>query len=88
VNTTSPLRDRVRAQLVGGAEKVTEGLRKGLADASIRPHVDIGEAVTDITATAFGIAFEWIVVSGEHDLGSELTSVRARIIRDSGRQGR
>lgn len=86
VKTTSPLRDRVRAQLVGGAAKVEEGLRKGVEDGSIRADINVGEAVTDITAAAFGIAFQWIVVSDGHDLGSELTSVRARIIRDYGHQ--
>lgn len=84
VKTTSPLRDRVRTQLVGGADKVREGLRKGVIDRSIRPDISIDRAVNDITSTVFGIAFQWVVVTGGHDLENELNDVRARIIRDYG----
>lgn len=85
VKTTSPLRDRVQAQLVGGADKVRDGLRKGLGDGSIRADTDIDQAVNDITSAVFGIAFQWVVVTGGHDLEQELNDVRARIIRDYGR---
>jgi AcrR family transcriptional regulator len=84
VKTTSPLRDRVRRELEGGAAKVEIGLRNGIEDGSVRPDVDIGPAVQDITAAVFGIAFQWVVVSDAHELKSELDSVRVRIIRDYG----
>jgi len=86
VKTTSPLRERVRAQLVSGADKVREGLRKGLEDGSIRADTEIVQATTDITSAVFGIAFQWVVVPGCHDLRQELNDVRARIIRDYGRR--
>jgi AcrR family transcriptional regulator len=84
VKTTSPLRDRVQAQLIGGADKVRDGLRKGLGDGSIRAGIDVDQAVNDITSAVFGIAFQWVVVTGGHDLARELNGVRARIIRDYG----
>ena len=81
--TTSPLRDNVRTQLTGGAVKVESGLRNGIADGSIRKDVDIEQAVNDITAVVFGLAFQWVVVPG-HDLERELHQTRARITRDYG----
>ena len=81
--TTSPLRDNVRTQLTGGAVKVESGLRNGIADGSIRKDVDIEQAVNDITAAVFGLAFQWVVVPG-HDLERELHQTRARITRDYG----
>jgi AcrR family transcriptional regulator len=82
--TTSPLRRRVRAQLKSGAVKVEAGLRNGISDGSIRPDIDIGPAVKDITSAVFGIAFQWVVLPEAHELEDELNSVRARIIRDYG----
>ena len=82
--TTSPLRRRVRAQLKSGAVKVEAGLRNGIKDGSVRPDVDIGSAVRDITAAVFGIAFQWVVKPEAHELEAELDSVRARLIREYG----
>lgn len=84
VKTTSPLRGRVRAQLQSGAVKVEAGLRNGTKDGSIRPDVDIEPAVKDITAAVFGIAFQWVVVPGDHELEDELNVVRERITREYG----
>jgi AcrR family transcriptional regulator len=84
VKTTSPLRQRARTQLKSGAAKVQAGLRNGMEDGSIRPDVDIESAVKDITASVFGIAFQWVVVGEDHELEDELNSVRARIIRNYG----
>jgi AcrR family transcriptional regulator len=88
VKTTSPLRDRVRAQLDSGAAKVEAGLRNGIDDGSVRADVDIRPAVTDITAAVFGIAFQWVVLPDSHELGDEIKHVRARVIRDYGRRPR
>ena len=85
VKTTSPLRDKVRAQLVAGADKVRAGLRKGLDDGSIRAGIDVDQTVNDITSAVFGIAFQWVVVPDGHDLERELAEVRTRVIRDYGR---
>ncbi|MGX9790584.1 TetR/AcrR family transcriptional regulator [Mycobacterium sp. MMS18-G62] len=84
VKTTSPLRERVRSQLQGGAVKVEVGLRNGIDDGSVRPDVDIEPAVRDITSAVFGIAYQWVVISEEHDLKVELDCMRARLIRDYG----
>jgi AcrR family transcriptional regulator len=84
VKTTSPLRHRTRLQLKSGAAKVEAGLRNGIEDGTIRPDVDIEPAVKDITASVFGIAFQWVVMPEDHDLQGELNSVRKRIIRQYG----
>ncbi len=84
VKTTSPLRDRVRSQLEGGAAKVCAGLRKGIEDGTVAPDIDIGAAVNDITAAVFGIAFQWVVLPHRHDLEAEIAETRARIIADYG----
>jgi AcrR family transcriptional regulator len=86
--TTSPLRQRVRAHLTSGADKVEAGLRNGIRDGSIRPDVDIEPAVKDITSAVFGIAFQWVVVPEDHELEHELNVVRERIIGDYGRRPR
>jgi AcrR family transcriptional regulator len=82
--TTSPLRERVQAQLLGGAAKVEAGLRNGIQDGSVRSDIDIDDAVKDITAAVFGIAFQWVALPEAHDLNDELNSVRTRIIRQYG----
>ena len=84
VKTTSPLRDRVRSQLEGGAAKVDAGLRKGMQDGTVATGIDIGAAVNDITAAVFGIAFQWVVVPRIHDVEAEIAQTRARILRDYG----
>ena len=81
--TSSPLREVTRAQLEGGAANVEAALRTGIDDGSIRPGIDIRAAVTDITATAFGLAFQWVVVPG-HDLAAELDDARTRVIERYG----
>ncbi len=82
--TSSPLRDRVQSQVLGGAVKVEAGLRNGIEDGSVRPDIDIHAAVKDIAAAVFGIAFQWVAVPQAHDLDDELNSVRSRIIRQYG----
>jgi AcrR family transcriptional regulator len=84
VKTTSPLRRRTRMQLRSGAVKVETGLRNGIEDGTVQPDVDIDPAVKDITASVFGIAFQWVVVPEDHDLVAEINSVRQRIIRQYG----
>jgi hypothetical protein len=71
-------------QLRSGAVKVETGLRNGIEDGTVQPDVDIDPAVKDITASVFGIAFQWVVVPEDHDLVAEINSVRQRIIRQYG----
>ncbi|MGJ6125411.1 TetR/AcrR family transcriptional regulator [Mycolicibacterium sp. Y3] len=80
VKTVSPLREAVRTQLREAAGKIEAGLRTGIDDGSIRPDIDIDSAREDITASVFGIAFQWIVVPEDHDLDAEINRVRARLI--------
>jgi len=82
--TTSPLRERVQAQLISGAVKVEAGLINGIEDGSIRSDLDIDAAVKDMTAAVFGIAFQWVAAPQAHDLDDELNSVRSRIILQYG----
>jgi AcrR family transcriptional regulator len=85
VKTTSPLREAVRDQLRDAATKVEAGLRTGIRDGSIRPDVDIDTAREDITASVFGIAYQWVVVPEDHDLDAEINRVRTRLISHYGR---
>lgn len=85
VKTTSPLRDGVQAQLSAAAVKVEAGLRAGIQDGSLRSDIDVDSALRDITATIFGIAFQWVVLPEDHDLDHEINCVRARIISSYGR---
>ncbi|NIH95173.1 TetR/AcrR family transcriptional regulator [Mycolicibacterium fluoranthenivorans] len=80
VKTVSPLREAVRTQLREAAGKIEAGLRTGIDDGSIRPDIDIDSAREDITASVFGIAYQWIVVPEDHDLDAEINRVRARLI--------
>jgi hypothetical protein len=84
MKTTSPLRERVSAQLQGGVVNVAEGLRKGQRDNSVRKGIDLNRAVSDITAAFFGIAFLWVALPAGFDLDAELTQARERIVRDYG----
>jgi AcrR family transcriptional regulator len=79
--TTSPLRERVAAQLRDGAGKVERALRAGISDGSVRGDVDVTAAVDDITSAVFGVGFQWVVLA-EHDLETALSTVRARVVRD------
>ena len=81
VKSTSPLRDRVGAQMREGAAKIHTALRTGIADGSVRADIDVAAAVDDITAAVFGIGFHWVVLP-HHDLEAALSAVRARILRD------
>jgi AcrR family transcriptional regulator len=81
--TSSPVRGVTRAQLESGAANVEAALRTGIHDGSVRHGIDVGAAVNDITATAFGLAFQWVVVPG-HDLAAELQDARARVIERYG----
>lgn len=85
VKTTSPLRDAVRSQLRDAGVKVEAGLRAGIADGSIQPDIDVDAAREDITASVFGLAFQWVVVPEDHDLDVEINRVRARLISSYGR---
>ena len=84
VKTTSPLRDRVRAQLTSGTKKVEKGLRAGVRDGSVRSGIDIARAVGDISTAVFGIAFFWTALPDQYDLGRALTDVRNRIAETYG----
>jgi AcrR family transcriptional regulator len=88
VKTTSPLRDRVRAQLASGADKVDKGLRAGIRDGSVRSGIDIARAVGDISTAVFGIAFFWTALPEQYDLGRALTDVRKRIAETYGPSAR
>jgi AcrR family transcriptional regulator len=87
VKTTSPVRTVMQTWFERGVEAVEAGLRAGVADGSVRPDVDVDRAVNDISASIFGIAFHWIVMSERYDLARELDFARARIIADYGSRG-
>ncbi|WP_445168609.1 TetR/AcrR family transcriptional regulator [Mycolicibacterium sp. Dal123E01] len=84
MKTTSPLRERVADQLQGGVANVADGLRNGQRDKSVRKHIDLDRAVSDITAVFFGIAFLWVALPAGFDLDAELLHARERIVRDYG----
>ncbi|MET0699308.1 MAG: TetR/AcrR family transcriptional regulator [Mycobacterium sp.] len=84
VKTTSPVRTRLQTWFEHGVDAVEAGLRDGIADGSVRPDIDLGPAVNDISAAGFGIAFHWIVLPDRYDLARELEHARTRAIRDYG----
>ena len=84
VKTTSPLRDRIAADLSSAALKIAASLRLGISDKSVRRDVDVDAAVGDITAATFGAVFVWIALPGSIDIGRELARTRERIIHDYG----
>jgi AcrR family transcriptional regulator len=84
VKTTSPVRARLQTWLDRGVEAVEAGLRNGIIDGSVRPDIDLDQAVNDISAAGFGIAFHWIVLPDRYDLARELEYARGRAIRDYG----
>jgi AcrR family transcriptional regulator len=81
---SSPLRRPMQAWILQGADVVKAALRSGIRDGSVRPDIDLGRAVSDISSAVFGIAYQWIVLPEDYDLARELKYVRARIIRDIG----
>jgi AcrR family transcriptional regulator len=87
VKTTSPLRPRMRTWLARGIERVEAGLRKGIRDGTVRSDIDIDQAVNDISASLFGAAFQWIVLSDRFDLASDVTYLRARLVGEYGAKG-
>lgn len=84
VKATSPVRALLQTWFDRGVEAVDAGLRLGVDDGSVRPDIDIERAVNDVSAAAFGIAFQWIVQGESYDLGRELAYARERILRDYG----
>ena len=55
-----------------------------MRDGSVRRDVDIKVAVNDISAAVFGVAYAWIVLPEQFELGRELTNARRRIVSDYG----
>jgi AcrR family transcriptional regulator len=91
VKTTSPVRPVLQEWLTRGVNNVEAGLRKGIRDGSVRADIDIVAAVNDISAGAFGVAFQWLALSDRYDLPRELTYLRARLVTEYGcapRKGR
>jgi AcrR family transcriptional regulator len=84
VKTTSPVRARLQTWFERGVDAVEAGLRDGMVDGSVRPDIDLDQAVNDISAAGFGIAFHWIVLPDRYDLARELEYARAQAIRDYG----
>jgi len=80
VKSTSPVRPLLRTWLTRGVELVEAGLRKGIDDGSVRSDIDVDRAVNDISAGVFGVAFQWLTLSGRYDLARELTCLRARLV--------
>jgi AcrR family transcriptional regulator len=84
VKTTSPLRSRSLRQQLEGRQKVETGLRAGMADGSVRPDIDIADAVGDISSAVFGMAYQWLILGGDRDFTEDLAALRARILRTYG----
>jgi AcrR family transcriptional regulator len=84
VKSTSPVRPRMQAWLARGVELVEAGLRKGIRDGSVRADIDLERAVNDISASLFGVAFQWIVLSDRYDLARDLTYLRDRLVNEYG----
>lgn len=79
VKSTSPLRGRMQEQLESGIAKIMAGLRKGISDGSVRPDIDVDAAATEITASLFGVAFQWVVVKNPVPLDVMLHQARTRV---------
>ena len=83
-----PLHDSSSGERVAWMNRITnnveQGLRSGIDDRSVRPDIDVDEAVTEIIAAGVGIAYGWIVLPHRFDLPTELDRVRARITREYG----
>ena len=83
---TSQARPRIRMWLERAAQMVGAGLRRGIADGSVRPDVDIARAVNDFGATVLGTAYQWIMQAYPIDMAEEMAYVRTRLIREYGAQ--
>ena len=68
------------------AHAVETGLRNGIADGSVRPDIDVDQAVNDFGAAVLGAAYQWIMQAYPIDMAREMTHVRARLIHDYGCQ--
>jgi AcrR family transcriptional regulator len=84
VKRASPVRPRIVAWMTRIADHVETGLRTGIDDRSVRPDVDVSQAISDIVAAGVGVAYGWLVMPDRYDLLLELDRVRMRIIRDYG----
>ncbi|MDW5610774.1 MULTISPECIES: TetR/AcrR family transcriptional regulator [Mycolicibacterium] len=82
--TTSQAHPYTRMWLERAAHAVEAGLRKGIADGSVRPEVDIARAVNDFGAAVLGTAYQWIMQAYPYDIAEELAYVRARLVCDYG----
>lgn len=74
----------IQTWLARAAATVESGLRAGIADGSVRPDIDVARTVNDFGAAVLGTAYQWIMQAYPYDMTSELTFVRARLIRDYG----
>jgi AcrR family transcriptional regulator len=84
VKRATLVRPRIVAWMNRIGDNVENGLRLGIDDGSVRPDVDVSEAVTDIVAAGVGIAYGWIVLPNRYDLPAEFDRIRARITRGYG----
>jgi AcrR family transcriptional regulator len=88
VKATSPVRALLHTWFERGVEAIDAGLHLGIDDGSVRPDIDVERAVNDISASGFGIAFQWIVLGERYEFDRELAFTRERIIRDYGARPR
>ena len=75
---------RIRMWLERAADMVEAGLRRGFADGSVRPDIEIDRAVNDFGSAVLGTAYQWIMQAYPIDMAQEMAYVRARLIRDYG----
>ena len=84
---TSQPHPHIRMWLKRAAETVGDGLRKGIADGSVRPDIDVDRAINDFGAAVLGTAYQWIMAAYPVDMATEMAYVRTRLIADYGRAG-
>ena len=84
IKATSPVGLRIRMWLERAADMVEAGLRRGFADGSVRPDIEIDRAVNDFGSAVLGTAYQWIMQAYPIDMAQEMAYVRARLIRDYG----
>ena len=84
IKATSPAGPRIRTWLERAADMVEAGLRRGIADGSVRPDIEIDRAVNDFGSAVLGTAYQWIMQAYPIDMAEEMAYVRARLIRDYG----